>query len=279
VENNLEKITMDLAVEKFVKVILHPEGHIINPNQLIRVERMVGRRDPLTEMQQKIVTAAISLIHTAGAIDPERTVYMMEMSEFLKVCDMKRENIYTYLTNEIDKILKKGVFLYDEKNRKLTRTLWFQAIEYADGKIIFQFAEKILALIMKFTPDNAEYQLVKGLQYKGKYTLAVFDIMWTWKDKGVVEYSIPELMQQLSLEHTRYSYGQLKLRVLEPSLEEIYVWDDAIFVRFGPTFSGRRVEGVWFEVTTGEEATELRKKEPEFKFALPEQKPKRDCNV
>jgi hypothetical protein len=89
----------------------------------------------------------------------------------------------------------------------------------------------------------------------------------------VVEYSIPELMKLLALEHTRYSYGQLKLRVLEPSLQEIYDWDREIFVRFGPTFSGRRVEGVWFEVTTGKAAAALRDKEPEFRFAPPEDKP------
>jgi hypothetical protein len=36
------------------------------------------------------------------------------------------------------------------------------------------------------------------------------------------------------------------------------------------------VEGVWFEVTTGEKAKQLREKEPDFKFALPEQKPVKD---
>ncbi len=92
----------------------------------------------------------------------------------------------------------------------------------------------------------------------------------------MVEYGIPELMKLLSLEHTRYSYGQLRLRVLEPSLQEIYDWDDEIFVRFGPTFSGRRAEGVWFEVTTGKAARELRAQEPEFKFAPPEDKPAKD---
>ncbi|MGL5512476.1 MAG: hypothetical protein ACRDBM_04445, partial [Sporomusa sp.] len=77
--------------------------------------------------------------------------------------------------------------------------------------------------------------------------------------------------KQLSLEHTRYSYGQLKLRVLEPSLQEIYDWDDAIFVCFRPTFSGRRVEGISFSVITGEQAKKLREKEPKFKFAPSEE--------
>lgn len=272
-EDNRKETSADLAIDKFVKVVFQPEERNLNPNQVIRVENMMGRRDFLTEIQQKIIVAAISLIHSTENINPERTEYTMEMGEFLRLCDTPPENIHTWLTSEIDKLIRKGLFLYDTKNRKLIRTLWFQAIEYTDREITFQFAERMLPLIMKFAPGDAEYQLVKGLHYKGKHTLAVLDIMWEWKNKGIIEYSIPELMKKLSLEHTRYSYGQLKLRVLEPSLEEIYAWDDTVFVRFGPTFSGRRVEGVWFEVVTGEEAKELREKEPEFKFSLPEQKP------
>lgn len=264
---------MEVAFEKLITAAINVSDLAIKPNQLIRVEGMIGRRDPLTEFQQKIVIAAISLIHENEEIDPKRRAYKMGIDEFLKFCDMSQADIYTYLTVEIEKMVRKGIWLYDEKDRKLTRSMWFQAIEYADGEITFIFSENIIPLIVKFGPDGASYQLVKGLQYKGKHTLAVFNIVWPWKAKGVIEYSISQLMQQLSLEHTRYSYGQLKLRVLEPSLEEIYACDDAIFVRFGPTFSGRRVEGIWFEVKTGEEARELRKKEPNFKFALPEEKP------
>ena len=272
-ERKLEKVTIELEIEKFVTAALRPEGLVTKPNQLIRAEGMVGRRDVLTELQQKILIAAISLISDTGEIDSKRTTYKMAVDKFLKICVINQENLYTYLTSEIGKMLKKSVSLYDEKNRKLIRTLWFQAIEYADGEITFQFAEKILPIIINFANKDAEDQLVKGLQYKGKHTLAVFEIIWSWKAKGVIEYSIPKLMKQLSLEHTRYSYGQLKLRVLEPSLAEIYAWDDTIFVRFGPSFSGRKVEGVWFEVITGDEGQELRKKQPEFKFALPEEKP------
>jgi plasmid replication initiation protein len=272
----IEKITAAFEFEKLVNAALNPEGWVTKPNQLIRAEGIVGRRDPLTELQQKILVAAISLIHTTGELDPARTKYKMEFSEFLKICDVKQENVYTYLTNEIEKMLRKGVSLYNEKNKTLIRTLWFQAIEYADKEVTFQFTERILPIVLNLDSGYTEYQLARGLKYKGKHTAAVFEIIWSWKDKGVTEYSIPRLMQQLSLEHTRYSYGQLRLRVLEPSLEEIYDWDDTIFVRFGPTFSGRRVEGVWFEVTTGEKAKQLREKEPDFKFALPEQKPVKD---
>lgn len=275
-ELNYRKVATVLDVEKLMNAALRPEDPVIKPNHLITAGGMLGRRDPLTEVQQKIVISAISLIYRAGESSPNTTVCKMDINEFLDICEIEPENIYTYLTGEVDKLLRKGVFLYDEKTRRLTRTLWFQAVEFGDSEITFQFAESILPLITKFSPGEAEYQLVKGLQYKGKHTLAVFDIIWSSKDNGVTEYSIPELMRLLSLEHTRYSYGQLKLRVLEPSFEEIYAWDDSIFVRFGPTFSGRRVEGVWFDVTVGEEAKVLRKEEPEFRFARPNEKPDKE---
>ncbi len=262
-----------MEFDKLFTAVFSPEGFLAKPNQLIRLDGIIGRRDPLTELQQRIITAVISLRHKTVPFEPQQTIYKMAFGEFLTVCDIQQTDISLHLTNEIEKILKKGIFLYDENSKKLIRTSWFQAIEYDEQEITFQFAEKMLPLISKFVPDDTEYELAKRLQYKGKHTLAVYDIIWPWRDKGVTELSIPELMQQLSLEHTRYSYGQLKLRVLEPSLEEIYAWDDAIFVRFGPTFSGRRVEGVWFEVTVGDKARKMREKEPEFKFSSPEEKP------
>jgi C_GCAxxG_C_C family probable redox protein len=153
--------------------------------------------------------------------------------------------------------------------RGLTRKL-----EYGTGEHhahCEQYVTGAAQLLWDTLLDN--YHLVKGLQYRGKHTLAVFELIWPRRGQGVTECSIPQLMQQLSLAHTRYSYGQLKLRVLEPAFTEIYAWDQALSVRFGPTFSGRRVQGVWFEVTTGESARELRAREPDFKVAQPEQKP------
>lgn len=269
----LKRTAPDPDFDRFMASFLSPEGLAAKPNKLIAVEGIVGRPDPLTEVQQKIITAAISLVHATGEIDPRRTSYSMEIGEFMEACAFGRDDLYAASAEEIEKILKKGVWLVDKNRKVLTRTAWFQSVEYASGKIVFQFAEKVLPLVLRFVPDAAEYNPVKGIQYKGRHTLAVFNAIWPWRGKGVTEYSISHLMQQLALEHTRYSYGQLKLRVLEPAFEEIYAWDDAIFIRFGPTFSGRRVESVWFEVTVGEEARKLRMQEPEFRMALPEEKP------
>ena len=272
----LKKAPAVIDSEKFISAVLQPDGLITKPNQSISVGNISGRRDPLTELQQKILSAVIYLMQTSKVVESTRTVCRMPINDFLKICDSNPERLYAFLVSELEKISQKGVWLYEKNNQRLIRTQWFQAIEYTEREIVFQFTDEIWKLITAMDPNDVECQLIKGIQYRGKHTLAVFDLIWSSKATGVNEYSISELMKQLSLEYTRYSYGQLKLRVLEPSLQEIYDWDNAIFVRFGPTFSGRRVEGIWFEVITGEEARTMREKEPEFKFALPEQKPMKD---
>ena len=272
----LKKAPAAIDSEKFISAAFQPDGLITKPNQSISVGNISGRRDPLTELQQKILSAVIYLMQTSKVVESTRTVCRMPISDFLKICDGNPERLYAFLVSELEKVSQKGVWLYEKNNQRLIRTQWFQAIEYTEREIVFQFTDEIWKLITAMDPNDVECQLIKGIQYRGKHTLAVFDLIWSSKATGVNEYSISELMKQLSLEYTRYSYGQLKLRVLEPSLQEIYDWDNAIFVRFGPTFSGRRVEGIWFEVITGEEARTMREKEPEFKFALPEQKPMKD---
>lgn len=260
-----------LSAEEFIAAVLQPDGQLAKSNYLINIKNISGRRDSLTELQQKILTAAISLVLKSEAQSLE-TVYTMAISDFLNIFDDKIES-YVFLVSELEKISGKGVWLYDKNKAGVIRTQWFQAIECREQEIKFTFTDKILQLIRTLDESIVERQLIKGIQYRGKHTLAVFDIIRSAKPETVAEYSISELMQRLSLEYTRYSYGQLKLRVLEPSLKEIYEWDNAIFVNFGPTFNGRRVEGIWFEVTTGPKAKKMREKEPDFKFALPEQKP------
>jgi hypothetical protein len=272
-EISLRRQPAELSADKLAAAALRPGGQEMRPNQLLRAAGLTGRRDPLTELQQKILTAAIALIHASGVPDAARAAYAMKTGDLLTLCGVGSDDPYAFLTSETEKLVKKGVWLHDGQTGTLTRTQWFQAIGFSGGEIVFQFAAPVLALIAAISPGDTEYQLVKGIQYKGKHTRAVFEIIWAGKSAGVVEYSIPELMKLLALEHTRYSYGQLRLRVLEPSLQEIYDWDEEIAVRFGPTFSGRRVEGVWFEVMTGNEARELRRKEPQFRFAPPEERP------
>ena len=248
-----------LEGEQFVAAALYPEGRTANPNQLLSFPCGIGRRDSLTELQQKILTAVISplLFHQSEAQD--KLASRMPVIQFLNLFDGEEKKSAAFIVGELEKRSRKGLWLYWAENRRLIRSQWFQTITYENGEVVFQFADRIADLIAAIDPYDIEKRLIKGIQYRGKHTLAVFSAIGAAKKTGVIEYSIDELMRLLFLEATRYSYGQLKLRVLEPSLQEIHDWDDSMYVRFGPTFSGRKVEGVWFRVVTGEEAREVRK--------------------
>lgn len=271
-EIGLKRTTTDVDVAKLADAALRPQGQS-KLSQLIRIAGATGRRDPLSDLQQRILTAAIFLVQPARQLEPEQTVYTMRTGDFLALCDAGPGDVFACLARELEKMSRKGLWLHDATKRRLIRTLWFQAIELNEREITFQFTDKVRELIAAIPPEIIETRVLKGIQYKGKHTLNVFEIIWNIRDAGVVERSIPEIMRLLSLEHTRYSYGQLKLRVLEPSLHEIYEWDDAIFVQFGPVVSGRRAEGFWFEVTTGEAAKSLRQTEPEVRITPPEASP------
>ena len=256
--------------EKMLAAALHPEGQTANPNQLLRLEGIIGRRDSLTELQQKILSVAISLVFFSKNGEKRPLLCKININEFLKLCDIEGKTKYSKLISELEKLSRRGLWFYRTKQRNLIRSQWFQTIDFENGEIAFRFSDMIANLVAVIEPENVESQLIKGIQYRGKHTKAVFDIIWSARDAEAIGHTIDELMKLLSLEHTRYSYGQLKLRVLEPSIQEIYDWDDSIFIRFGPSFSGRRVEGIWVKVITGEVARELRKKEPKFKFETAE---------
>lgn len=258
---------MIFSADALIDAVLHPAKQMTKPKHLLHMEKFTGRRDPLTELQQRVLTKIIFSLLKGAENTSECTLAVDEAAELFASRDP------SFWAGEIEKLSGKGIWLYDRKTGHLFRALWFASIGFSGEAITFSLTEQAAGLIQGLSPEEAEFRLLKGIQYRGKHTLAVFAIIWGAQQERLTEYSIAELMQRLSLEDTRYSYGQLKLRVLEPSLQEIYAWDQAIFVRFGPTFSGRRVEGIWFEVVTGEKALRLREKEPEFRFSAPEEKP------
>lgn len=258
---------MIFSADALIDAVLHPAKQITKPKHLLHMEQFTGRRDPLTELQQKLLTKIIFSLLGRTEQTEECRLRMAELYEVFSSADP------AFWAAEIEKLSVKGIWIYQRQSGRLFRVPWFAAIGFWGDGLIFSLTPQAAKLIRGLTPEEAQYRLLKGIQYRGKHTLAVFSIIWGAERGQLTEYSIAELMQRLSLEHTRYSYGQLKLRVLEPSLQEIYAWDQAIFVRFGPTFSGRRVEGIWFEVTTGEKALQLREKEPEFRFSSAREKP------
>jgi hypothetical protein len=96
---------------------------------------------------------------------------------------MAARDVHAYLAGEMEKLARKGVWLRDESGM-VTRAQWFQAIGCDGREVVFQFSAPVLKLIAALEPGEAETQLVRGIQYKGKHTLAVFDIIWAASRRG-----------------------------------------------------------------------------------------------
>jgi hypothetical protein len=70
---SLKRTSMPLAVEQMAEAAFGASGQV-KLNQLLKVAGITGRRDSLTEIQQKILSAALSLI-PAPKSPARRTAY------------------------------------------------------------------------------------------------------------------------------------------------------------------------------------------------------------
>ena len=95
-EIRLKRNLTNVDIVKLAEVALRTKGQT-KLNQLIRLAGVTGRRDPLTELQQRILTAAIFLIHPELKDEAPQTTHTMKTGELLKLCDSGQENIFDYL--------------------------------------------------------------------------------------------------------------------------------------------------------------------------------------
>jgi len=228
-------------------------------NTIVRVEYPVLGRDPLTNIQQKIIMAAISLILKNEKGDHKQTAYSVSVQEFIELCGIDRKSIYNDIKEELSTVRGKGIQVKKiEKDHKTGELYevdddvnWFQKISYIKrkGQITFKFTEDILDYLTN--GHYTWYYLKTAARLKGKYTPVLYEILRSWRKQGKVTYSLSHLKKLLGMQADEYhEYGQLNLRVLKPAITEINEKDNDITVSFKPNKDGKKVIGVTFNIKT-----------------------------
>ena len=92
----------DAEFEKITAAALHPNGVLSRTNQLLQAGGLVGRRDPLSELQQQLIIAAIARIDHPLDFDRQRSTGKMPWRDFLALCAGETADA-TVLTGEIEK--------------------------------------------------------------------------------------------------------------------------------------------------------------------------------
>ena len=196
--------------------------------------------------EKRMLILASPIARTTHATEKDRI--MITAEEFAIECGIKTHSAYTQLEVASRNLLKRN-FSYTNERGKRVLSNWVIDCTYEDGGIAIRFPEIVLLMLTEFDKLNpyTKYKKDIVLSLKKDYSFDLYHLAKKHQTMGGFQISLDDLFQQLGLPESYRRIGNLKDRVLKPSLEEITANTD-IELTYENVKQGRSVVGFKFIV-------------------------------
>jgi plasmid replication initiation protein len=171
-------------------------------------------------------------------------------SDFARECGVDLSTAYTALEMASDRLFTR-FFGYTAENGDRVKMRWVNKVIYKAGQggSELYFSDEVLLLLREFDALNpyTKYKKEVVLRLKKDYSLDFYHLAKKHQTMGGFQISLDELFEQLGLPESYRRIGNLKDRVIKPSLEEITANTD-IDLSYENVKRGRSVVGFKFTV-------------------------------
>ena len=244
----------------------------IRKNTVVKANDLIQKsRFSLSLQQQKVVLYLISQI---TPIDEDFKLYEFSIVEFCKVCgiDYDSGKNYADLKAAIKEIADKSVWIR-LANGKQTLVRWIEKpyIDDNSGIVQIKLDADMKPYLLQLKENFTQYELLWTLNFKSKYTIRLYELVksihYHELDTYSREFELDELRRMLGAE-TYKTYQTFKVRVLEPSIEEVNQYSDKN-VSYEPIKNGRAVSKIRLIISTKDTLDRLKlQSEIEREFGL-----------
>ena len=196
--------------------------------------------------EKRMLILASPIARTINATEKDAITITAE--SFAQDCNIKTHSAYKSL-EEASKALIKRYFCYlDEKGRKTYCNCVIRA-RYEDGAVSICFPDEVLLMLKEFDKLNpyTKYKKDIVLSLKKDYSFDLYHLAKKHQAMGGFQISLDDLFEQLGLPESYRRIGNLKDRVINPSLDEITANTD-IDLTYENVKKGRSVVGFKFTV-------------------------------
>ena len=171
-------------------------------------------------------------------------------SDFSRECGIDISTAYTALETASDRLFTR-FFGYTAQNGDRVKVRWLQKVIYKAGQggSELYFTDEVLLLLREFDALNpyTKYKKEVVLRLKKDYSLDLYHLAKKHQAMGGFQISLDDLFEQFELPESYKRIGNLKDRVINPSLEEITANTD-IELTYENVKKGRSVVGFKFTV-------------------------------
>lgn len=194
--------------------------------------------------EKRLLILASPIARTTQATEKDHI--MITAEQFAKECGIKTHSAYTQLELASRNLIKRS-FSYNNERGKRVLSNWVIDCTYEDGGIAIRFPEIVLLMLTEFDKLNpyTKYKKDIVLSLKKDYSFDIYHLAKKYQAMGSFQISLDELFQELGLPESYRRIGNLKDRVIHPSLCEITTNTD-IDLTYENLKKGRSVVGFKF---------------------------------
>ena len=220
----------------------YPKDWVVLQNRVIECYRSMS----LDEKRLFIMATPLARTTKVSSNDP----IFISSSDFARECGVDLSTAYTALEMASDRLFTR-FFGYTAENGDRVKMRWVNKVIYKAGQggSELYFSDEVLLLLREFDDLNpyTKYKKEVVLRLKKDYSLDFYHLAKKHQTMGGFQISLDELFEQLGLPESYRRIGNLKDRVIKPSLEEITANTD-IDLSYENVKRGRSVVGFKFTV-------------------------------
>ena len=214
-------------------------------------------RYDLSLMEQRILACMISMVDSRGS---DLQDCELDIDTFCTLCKIEKRGSARYL-KEVTKGLRDQSFWMETEEGVYETFSWVEKISINEkkGKITLRFSNDMKPFLLNLQSDFTSYKLPMVLRFSSRYTNIVFDLIYSkfgqnGRKSGSLEILVDEMKERVQIKKDKrtnrvvnqnISFKDLRVRILEPTLEEINKFTD-IMVDAEYIKNGRKTELIRF---------------------------------
>ncbi|OJG40647.1 Rep B [Enterococcus gallinarum] len=235
-QNYIWRTDRNFALDEYEKQQYY---YVVESNDLI-----TKARHDLDARELKIMDYVVSKIKPD---DEDFNIVQTSMYELTNVLNLKRNGrTYSQLAESLESMRAKSVRVYNEVEKRLTLTGWFEVVDlWENGKIQLKINKQFAPYLLQLKHDYTQHLLIDTVKLKSKYSILLYKLMREAdKDKGksiaILQGTPEEFKEWLGAPET-YDYNRLKENILKKAVEEINLKIDDMDLEILQGRYGRKV--------------------------------------
>lgn len=227
--------------------------------QVVKSNHIIEASYRLSLIEQRIILSAITQVKR-GATVTDEVLYSVSATDLAQLTGTDIRTTYRDLQDAAERLQNRRVTLILEpdgvtiRSKRRRVTCWVQSIDYIDGegRIEMRFGKDILPYLTGLQREFTRYALTDVIKMTSAYAVRLYELL-AQQPGGRREIALSDLRRWLQLEDRYESIKDLKLRVIEPAVEQINE-HSPLTVTWSQRKTGRKVTHLAFDYATKSKA-------------------------